>query len=137
MRDLYNNLKVVKAKNSAQVTGTGEGIVIDTAGFGSILFILSTAAITTADGSNHFAFSIEEGNVADGSDMAAITDTDRILGTLPVINHATNFDDVTLKFGALIGTKRYMRLKWTETGTADGVFGATAVLGNPNHAPVA
>lgn len=137
MREIYNNLKVVKAKNSAQVTGTGESAVIDTAGFGSILFILSTATITTADGDNTFVFSIEEGDQADGSDMTTITDGDRILGELPIINHASNFDDVTLKFGAIIGTKRYMRVKYTETGTADGVFGITAILGNPNHAPVA
>lgn len=135
MRDLVNNLKLVKAKSHAQVTGTGQGDIIDLQGFNSIMFGILTAATATADADNKFTFGVQEGDLADGSDMATITDTDRILGSA-VIN-AEAQDNVVLKIGAVVGVKRYMRLLWTETGTADATFGAVALLGHPLHAAVA
>jgi hypothetical protein len=137
MQNLVQNVKAELAKAVAAVTATGQSAVVDLQGFGSVFFLLVCGLITTADGSNYFTMTIEEGDESDGSDMVAITDTDRLLGTPTVINHATNFDDTIHKFGAVVGTKRYMRVKYTETGTADGIFGIVAIKGHPRHAPVA
>lgn len=136
MRDLVNNLKVTKAKATGQVTATGNGgVVIDTQGFQSLMFAILISAVAAADADNKLTFGVEEGDVADGSDLTAVTDTDRLLGSA-VIN-ATTDDELTLKLGFVLGTKRYVRLAYTETGTFDGTFSAIAILGHPNHAPVA
>lgn len=137
MKNLVQNVKVELAKAVAAVTATGQSSVVDLQGYASIFFLLICAGITTADSSNYITMTIQEGDASDGSDMVDITDTDRLLGTPTVINHATNFDDTIHKFGAVVGTKRYMRVKFTETGTADGSFGIVAIKGHPLHAPVA
>lgn len=136
MRDLLNNVKVTKAKATGQVTATGNGgVVIDTQGFGSVMFAILISAVAAADADNKLVFGIEEGDLSDGSDLTAVTDTDRILGSAVIDNTAD--DEKTLKIGLAIGTKRYVRLAYTETGTFDATFSAIAILGHPMHAPVA
>lgn len=135
MRDLVNNLKVTKAVATGTVTASGTGITIDTQGFQSIMFAVLISAVTTADASNYITFGFAEGDASDNSDMTAVTDTDRILNSA-VINN-TNQDELTLKIGLSLGTKRYVRLIWTETGTASADFSGIAILGHPAHAPVA
>lgn len=134
MRELVHNVKVTKGQATGQVTASGTGVTIDTQGFGSIMFAILISAVAAADADNKLVFGFEEGDASDNSDMAEVTDTDRIIGSA-VIN-ATTLDEKTLKIGLALGTKRYVRLKFTETGTFDGTFSAVAILGHPLHAPV-
>jgi hypothetical protein len=133
MHDILNNLKFTKAKATGQVTASGTGEVVDLAGFKSVAFAILISAVAAADASNYLTFTVQEGSASDGSDMADIP-AERILGSAVINNTAQ--DEQTLKIGA-ISDKQYVRLKWTETGTADVTFSAIAALGNPNHAPVA
>jgi uncharacterized alpha-E superfamily protein len=60
---------------------------------------------------------------------------ERAENTARLINATTQASSAA-KFGVTKGTKRYMRLVFTETGTFDGTFGALAVLSGARHAPV-
>jgi len=134
MHDIANNVKFSAAKGAGAVTASGQGSVVDTSGFQSVAFGILVGTVTTADASNYFTFTVQEGDLSDGSDMADIP-TNRIIGSA-VLNAAGQANSC-LKIGA-IPAKRYVRLAWTETGTlASAEFGAVAALGNPNHAPAA
>ena len=127
----YRNIKPTKALNSAQITATATGDVIDTQGYESVTIVVQTAAVSTADGSNYFTAALyEDDAVGMGTEALATT----IIGTAPVINATTKANTV-FAFG-YNGNKRYIRLKMVETGTADAVVGAVAILGDPHNAPV-
>ena len=132
-RTISQNLKVTLAKASGQVTGSGTGTIFDTQGFHSVMFALLMAAVAAADEDNTLAFSVEEGDSALGYDFEAVA-ADRLLNQYTL--DSTGDASAAHKFGVTVGTKRYMRLKWTETGTVDATFGAIAVLGHPEVAPV-
>lgn len=132
MRNSQNyNIKARKALSSAQITATATGDVIDTQGFESITFVVQTAAVTTADASNYFTAAIyEDDAVGMGTEALATA----IIGTAPVVD-ATADANTVQQFG-YNGRKRYVRLKMVETGTADAVVGAIAILGDPHNSPV-
>lgn len=134
MHDIVNNIGAILAKASAQVTASGTGIVIDTAGFKSAAFLIMFAAVAAADADNTMAFTAEEGDSALAYDFVAVPAT-RLIN--PYTLAATATAQSVKKFGVILGTKRYIRLKYTETGTVDATFGAVAVLGNPAERPVA
>jgi hypothetical protein len=133
MHDIANNVKFSAAKGAGAVTASGQGSVVDASGFQSVAFGILVGTVTTADSSNYFTFTVQEGDLSDGSDMANIP-ADRIIGSA-VLNAAGQANSC-LKIGA-IPAKRYVRLAWTETGAASAEFGAVAALGDPNHAPAA
>jgi hypothetical protein len=133
MHDIANNVKFSAAKGSGAVTASGQGSVVDASGFKSVAFGILVGTVTTADSSNYFTFTVQEGDLSDGSDMANIP-ADRIIGS--AVLNASGQANSCLKIGA-IPAKRYVRLAWTETGSASAEFGAVAALGNPNHAPAA
>lgn len=134
MHDIVNNIGASLAKASAQVTATGAGTIMDTAGFHSAAFLIILAAVAAADADNTLAFTAEEGDSALGYDFAAVPSTRLI--------NAYTLDDTAdaqsvKKFGVIIGTKRYIRVKYTETGTVDATFAVVLVLGNAEERPVA
>lgn len=133
-QDLYNNLKVAKALTPVATTGTGNGTTVDTKGYQSIMFAVNIGAVSAADVSNYLTFSIEESDTDFSG--AAVTDTNRIQGTLLVIND-TALANTVAKFGLTQLQKRYVRLVVTETGTFSAIVGAIAILGSPMHAPAA
>lgn len=128
MQDLYNVLKVVKAVNPASITATANGLTVDTAGYHQLMFVLDIGAISAADGSNYLTFTVEESDTDFSG--TAVTDTNRILGSLPVINVSTQANTI-IKFGIAQLTKRYIRVVYTETGTFSAIFGVQAILGQP------
>jgi len=133
MHDIANNVKIQRAQGYGAVTATGQGVTVDAAGFGSVAFGILVGTVTAADSSNYFTFKVQEGDASDGSDMADIP-TERLIGSAAI--NAVGQANSALKIGAVL-FKRYVRLAWTETGTANADFGAVAVLGSPNHAPAA
>lgn len=130
-QSLYRNIDVRVAKNTAQITATGNGEIIDTKGFESIVFAVQAGAVSAADGSNYLTADIYE---SDDSGMSGEEKATAILGEAPVINALTDAD--TVQIVGYNGVKRYLRLKFTETGTFDAVVGAVAILGDAHNKPV-
>lgn len=139
MFDLANNVKVVHALNSAQKTADTNGIAIDMTGYEAIVFIVQTAAVSTADADNYFSWKVEESDaVGFGSGVTTVTDDATRVNYGPVRLNATSQANTSFKaVGVAKGIRQYMRIVADETGTADAVFGVIAVLGNPRHRPVA
>ena len=110
---------------------TTVGLIIDTAGFESLEYFVTSGTLTDGD----YAFKLEEGDDSGLSDVADVP-VDNILGVLT--GFADTDDDAVKRVGS-IGKKRYQRLSIVSTGTTTGGtnFTAMAVKGHPKSAPVA
>ena len=131
--DMHSNVKALIALAVQDITTntTTVGAIIDTQGFESLEYLITSGTIT--DGV--YALKLEQGDDSGLSDAADVPAAE-ILGVL------TGFvltDDDTVKRVGSIGKKRYQRLSIVSTGTTTGGtnFTATAVQGNPLSAPVA
>ena len=131
MRDLHHNISAVSALNPQVVTTSAvNGAIVDTLGYNAVEFIFTSATIT--DGTS-YTVSISEGDAANLSDAAAVTD---LLGSAPVF--AATDDNTTKRVGVVGTGKRYLRATLTPVGaTSGGTFSAVAILGHPLSAPVA
>lgn len=131
--DLHNNVDEKLAFGVQEVISdtTTAGNIIDTAGFESIEFVITTKTVT--DGV--YTVKLEDGDDSGLSDAADV-DSTLVLGTLPSF---VLTDDDTIKRVGCISKKRYVRLSIVSTGTTSGVdaMTAVAVLGHPHRAPVA
>jgi len=126
-RDLMSLFNAVEALAQVQLTATANGVVVDTHDYNTVAFLVQLGDIATADASHYFTITAEEGDAANLSDAVAIP-TARRLGPALVINLTSQANSV-LETGYAKGTKRYMRLVFTETGTADADVSALALLG--------
>lgn len=127
MRDLYSNIGAALAQTPAVKSAAGDGAAIDTKGFSSVAFVVSTGAIVS-DGD--FGVAIQESDASDsgfGAVDAAFVDSNA---------PATLEANSTYKLGYR-GHKRFVRLQLTKAGGTSIALGAVAVLGNPHVAPVA
>ena len=136
MIDQYNNLGVETAIDPETYTATVSGDIIDLALFESVTFTVITGAVTTADGSHYFTFTLNAGDDSALSDGATVTASTGLLGSNLVINNASTQDDVCVGKMGYVGSKRYIQLVATETGTATALFGAVVIRGNARHMPV-
>lgn len=135
-KDLHNSINLKRvlspvsvADNTAQV-----GQIVDSKGFGSLEYLITTGSIADTDAT--FAVLLEEGNVANLSDAAAVADAD-LLGTEALAGFNFADDNKVFKLGYK-GTKRYTRLTITPTGNASAaLLSAVAVLGAPDIAATA
>ena len=132
LRSLRNNTKATIVHSGA-IVASGTGLAIDLQGFASLMVLIHIQTLTEASSNYSLTFSWKEGEAADGSDAVAITDTDRILGSL-VVNSTSQAGSVH-RLGLSPSPKRYYFLSWTEaagtatpasiTGTEDGTFEIT------------
>jgi hypothetical protein len=130
--DLFNNVDELKALSHQTINTntTTAGDIIDTKGFGSIVWVLLSATIT--DGV--YTVKLEDGDDSGLSDAADV-DATLLLGSLPALILT---DDNAVKRVGCISKKRYVRLSLVSTGvTTGGAMGAVALLGHPSVAPVA
>jgi len=131
--DLHNNVKGVLAVAVQDITTnkTVTGAIIDTAGFESLEYLVTSGTLT--DGA--YAFVLQEGDASNLSDAAAVPAAD----TLGSLTGFAATDDDTVKRVGSIGKKRYQRLQIVSTATTSGGtnFTATAVLSHPQTVPVA
>lgn len=136
--DLCNNIHPLRAL-SPVAAGTDNTAyvsqIIDTAGFDSLTFITAIGANTDADVT--FTVLIEDGDVANLSDAAAVADSE-LIGTEALAGFAFGDDDETRKIG-YIGNKRYVRMTITPANNAAGniFLAAVAILGHPRSVPTA
>lgn len=134
MRDLHNNIHVTRAISPVSVSDTTAAVsqIIDRQGYQSLEFVIATGSIADADAT--FTVLVEDGEVANLSDAAAVTDAN-LLGTEVLAGFQFDDDNETRKIG-YIGDKRYVRLTITPVANASAaLFAAVAVLGHPNYTP--
>lgn len=138
LRDLHNNIDV-KRGLSPVAAGTDNtpyvSEIVDTAGYGSVEFILQIGANTDADAT--FTVLFEDGNASNLSDNAAVAD-DYLLGTEALASFTFADDNKCRKIG-YIGTKRYCRVTVTPANNGAGnIYMAGVWLrGHPISAPTA
>jgi hypothetical protein len=118
--DLHNNILVSRGISPvAALTNVNTPIVsqiIDTANFAATEFLLQIGANTDADAT--FTVLVEDGNVANLSDNAAVADA-YLLGTEALASFQYDDDNETRKIG-YIGPKRYVRVTVTPANNGAG-----------------
>ena len=133
MIDDRQTLVTESAYDYAQVTATGNGNIIDMAGYESLTYVLYIDTVTTADSSNYFTFTVYGDSDSAMGTQVVLASTD-IIGTAWVINEnsATYTDDTTHEIGVKcsVAANRYYRLTCTETLTADATFAVIAIKGH-------
>lgn len=134
MKDLHNIIKpvVVRGPAAAGTTGLKAGTVIDTAGFESCEFVVSSGAQSNA---GITVTPVIKSGSATGS-LASCADTE-LLGTeaavAAVLAGAAGANKVA-KIG-YIGADRYVTCDLVVAGAATGIYGVSAILGGPRKAP--
>ena len=129
--------KLVATIQPAAISATTTGVTVDTLGYDSVGVMLHVGVVTTADDENYFTIAWEHGDASNMSDAADAADylTKVQGGTMPTKVALTTGDEVTYT-AHYFGSKRYIRCKITETGTAVGDFCAFVQLAVPGIAPV-
>lgn len=127
-KDLYNNVGASISLAPAARTASADGTGVDLQGFDSAAVLIEAGAWT--DGSH--TFELQESD--DNSTFTAVVDAD-LQGTEPVVDGATD-DDQIYKLG-YTGSKRYIRVSTTVSGTTTGaLYGVTVVKGHARSMPV-
>jgi hypothetical protein len=138
--DLHNNIKQVLAVAPVALgaTGVNTGRVIDRKGYAGVEFLLEYGAITTT---GTVVTPVLYAADTTGA-LASVADAD-LIGTEALAGLAASTDRtsgsgklVTKRLGYK-GNKRYVRLNMNGTGTTSvGIIAASAILFNPEAAPV-
>jgi hypothetical protein len=124
--DLHHNILVESVLTPQTVSGAaGEVAVtqIDRQGFESLEFIATLGESgDTLSGALKLDFILKEGDQADGSDLAPVTDQTLVLGAIPdsngiVITIDADGEDGTVYSIGYIGDKRFAALVPKKTGT--------------------
>ena len=127
-RELKSTTSPVVALNTTAISSdtTTNGVIIDTAGYESILFVIQSGTIT--DGT--YTSLIQEGDDSGLSDAASVADADLTNTEASIAFAAT--DDNTSKSIAYVGDKRYVRLNIVSASTSSGgTLSAVAIKGDP------
>lgn len=135
LRDTLNSTKATSAFNYGARTASTDGTnIIDMQGYGSCLFVIQVAGVTTADATNFFTFTIQAGDDSGLSDGATVTAATGLIGSNLVIDNTNDANKVGLM--GYTGGKRYVRLVATETETASAAWSAVCVQQLPAVEPV-
>lgn len=128
-RDMHNNVDERVALNFQTIASdtTTAGVIIDTAGYESLEFVMQTGTVTAGD----VTPLLQDGDDSGLSDVAAVA-TDFRLGSLVTLDAANGITRV-----GYVGKKRYVRLSAVTDNSANLQVGSIAVLGKPHSAPVA
>lgn len=133
MNSLLDNLAVRLCQQPATLTGTTKCLMLDRAGFRSAVFLWAIGADAALDGSNYWTPSLEESDTTADADFTAVAAADIINNGLAVVDSTS--EDSTVQIAEYRGSKRYVRLKLTETGTLSGPHCVVGLLGLPNSMP--
>lgn len=135
--ELHNNLKFSRAISPAAAITDNTAYVsqiLDIANFNDNELVLQIGALADADAT--FVVLMEEGNVSNLSDAAAVADAD-LLGTEAGASFQFDDDNETRKIG-YIGNKRYIRATVTPANNTGNAFlSGTWVQGGARKQPVA
>ena len=129
-RDFGAHIDFKEALAQAQITGTTNGVIVDTHDYNAVAFAIHVGDVANLSSVDYLTVSVQEGDESNLSDAATVA-SNRILGPAVVLNASSQANTV-LKLGVAKGTKRYMRLVFTETtgnSGADVDLDAVALLG--------
>lgn len=138
--DLHNNIKQVLALAPVTLgaTGANAGRIIDTKGYTGVEFLLEYGAITTT-GTVVTAL-LKEGDTTGALTSVADTDligTETLASLVASSDRASGTGKLLTKRLGYKGNKRYLQLSMNGTGTTSaGIVAASAILFNPESAPV-
>lgn len=139
--DLHNNIAVVEALETIVVNDDteGTGSTIDTFGYDALEMAVAVGQSgDTLSGSLKLELKLQHGDLANGSDMAAVAQGDVLgnwaTGGIFATVDADGEDGAVYTVG-YVGVKRYVRVFVDTTGThTNGTpIGAVAILGHSRH----
>lgn len=132
--NIVHNVKQVLLLSPVVLTADAESRVLDTQGFERAAFSIQVGAVTV-DGSNYMTAKVQESDTTADADFTDVAAADLIGSTIEAIDAAGNAN--TVQTAEYKGTKRYLRVVLTETGTTASVAcSVLGLLGDPRHAPV-
>lgn len=141
MRDLHNTIKRTMTLAPVVATADTNGAVVDGQGYDSVEHNwLVGITGDTLSGSVKLDLVIQHGDLADGTDMAAVTDKNMLIGPSADLTSGIfatlddNAEDDVLHSIGYRGPKRYSRVRFDFTGThTNGIeIAATADRGHPH-----
>ena len=123
MRDINNNVSVVKTLNPATQNSNVSGFGVDLQGYEAAMAVVLSGVVT--DGTH-------TPRLQESDDNATFTDviSDDLDGAFSNIA-ANAVQQVGYK-----GAKRYIRMAMTSSGATGALYGGLIVRGIPHHAPV-
>lgn len=128
MRSMHDEIEAKALIPVTRQTNADTAIVsniIDLAGYNECEMVIVTGALTDADAT--FAVTLDEGDVSNLSDAAAVTAADKLGGgTLAAAGFTFAADGAVRKL-AYTGVKRYIRMTITPTGNNSGNCDVAAV----------
>lgn len=127
MRDFASLVNIRRAISPAAAVTDDTALVsqiIDRAGYEGLVFAISTGSLADADAT--FAVLVEDGDVADLSDAAAVAD-EHLSGTEALAGFTFADDDAARKIG-YTGSKRYVRLTITPANNTGNAFVSAVAL---------
>lgn len=135
IRTLYGHLKEQMALTPVAVAATGTSSTVDMQGFGSLMLLLMVGVFNFAP-ANKFVIDVEES--VDGTVWTKVADADLIAVEATGVHRALDLssaDASTITRFDYRGTKRYVHLLWTLTGTVSVPMAVTAIKGRPELKP--
>lgn len=145
MKEMVHSTKVQTLRAPVATTASFTSAVMDVREAGSIAFIVQCGALTTANGTDKLFITIREGDLSDGSDHVAISDSSRMLQTLAdpsapstfqIINSQGTYQNKAQMFGVTRGTKRYMTILGTVAASFSGIVGIVGLCQRVHSEPV-
>lgn len=136
MRDMMNSMHVRRAISPVSVADNTAQVsqIIDMQGYRSLTFVILAGSLADADAT--FTVLVEDGDVSNLSDAAAVADA-QLVGTEALASFQFDDDNEPRKIG-YIGTKRYVRLTITPAANASAaLLSAVAIMGNADLLPPA
>jgi hypothetical protein len=135
MKDLLSKINLVRAISPVATAADNTAVVsqiIDRDGYESLTFAILTGSLPDADAT--FTVLVEDGDVANLSDSAAVADA-QLVGTEALASFIFSDDNKCFKVG-YSGSKRYVRLTITPAAnTSASLLAAVAILGHPHATP--
>jgi hypothetical protein len=114
-------------------TKTGDEVDLTNAIEGSVMIVVNIGAVTTADATHYFTFTVTEASATGGSFSAADSTQYSTKDSWDRIVNATSEANAVKVFN-FIPSEPFIKVVATETGTAQALFGAT-VLFKKRHQP--
>lgn len=141
MKQLHDNIKQVLAVAPVTLgaTGVNTGRIVDRKGYAGVEFIVEYGAVTTTG--TVVTPTLYEGDATGSLASVANADlvgTEALAGLAAATSRVSGTTKLVAKRLGYKGSKRYLRLDLNGTGTTSvGIVSASAILFNPEAAPVA
>ena len=125
-REVRSNITYAQLRKPANLEATGSSNYVDLRGYDAVDLIVDFGDVTAAGGANNFVITVEEKDTAPATaaGYATVAATD-LVGTFPTLENGVTGTVAAVGYR---GSKRYVRVTMTETGTAAAVIGVVAAL---------